>query len=433
MEFNTLTTTLSNFVTAFSGAYDRLIPVRNGLLGALLGIEILLIGFWMALDGGQRMSAIIKKILFLGFWIWLTTSFPVVAKAFVDSLIRAGLMAGGRPGFYQLLLDPSRIASYGLDATETLSKALDDVGFDIVDALIFGLSYIAIMLAFLVVAVQVFLAVLEYYLMLAIVGILLPFGILPQTKFLAEKAIGAIVACGIKLMVLAFILAVADPVLAQIRFTSPEIKLNELWSILLTSGGIALLTWKAPGFAAGLLAGSPSLGAAEVAQNASAGAMIGGGVVAGAVGATRAASSFAAAAGGHVARAAGFSARSSDLGSGGAASVGQNAGSAMWQGAKARLGSLRDSAASHFGSGSQAASGANAAPGSGGNGSAPSAGGAGATVVSPPSAFGQDAEKTPVAGVPPATIASSRPEPGWASTVGKTLRDAAPRSAQGRE
>src|ERR1700690_2505364 len=94
-----------------------------------------------------------------------------------------------------------------------------------------------------------------------------PWGLLPQTKFLAEKAIGAVVSAGIKLMTLAFIIAVTSPVLASIHFSGPEIKLNELWSVLLTTGAIAFLTWHAPSLTAGLLAGSPSLSAAGVAQN----------------------------------------------------------------------------------------------------------------------------------------------------------------------
>ncbi len=289
MEFNSLTTTLTHFITVFQGGYTRLQPVIHALLASLAVIEIVLLGFWWALGGGEQLGAVIKKILFLGFWLWLTTSFQSTSKAFVDSLIKAGLIAGGNPGGESLLLDPSKIAGYGLQATEALTQALDNIGFDVVDALIFGLAYIAIMVSFLVMAIQVFLAVLEYYLLTAVVGILIPFGILPQTKFLAEKAIGAIVSAGIKLMVLAFIMAVTEPVLSTIRFSGTEIKLNELWSVLLTCGGIAFLTWSAPGLAAGLLAGAPSLGAAAMAQSVSAGMMMGASATGGVVGATRAA------------------------------------------------------------------------------------------------------------------------------------------------
>ena len=118
MEFNTLTTTLTNFVGVFQGGYARLQPIVNSLLGILAGIDIVLIGFWWALGGGERLVEVIKKVLFLGFWLWFTTSFQANAKAFVESLINAGLTAGGQASSYNLLLDPSRIAGYGLTATD---------------------------------------------------------------------------------------------------------------------------------------------------------------------------------------------------------------------------------------------------------------------------------------------------------------------------
>src|SRR5579871_1955344 len=247
MEFNTLTTTLTNFVGVFQGGYSRLQPIVNGVLVALAGIDIVLIGSWWALGGGERLTEVMKKILFLGFWLWFTKSFQSNAKAFVDSLIGAGLTAGGQAGGYNLLLDPSRIAAYGLTATEQLAKALADISVtDFGDMIIFGVSYLVIMAAFLIMAIQVFLAVLEYYLITAVAGVLVPWGLLPQTKFLAEKAIGAVVSAGIKLMVLAFIIAVTNPVLASVHFSGPEIKLNELWSVLLTAAAIAFLAWHVP-------------------------------------------------------------------------------------------------------------------------------------------------------------------------------------------
>lgn len=306
MEFNTLTTTLTNFVGVFQGGYTRLQPIVNGLLAVLAGIDIVLLGFWWALGGGERLTEVMKKILFLGFWLWFTKSFQSNAKVFVDSLINAGLTAGGQAGGYNLLLDPSRIAGYGLTATEQLAKALDDISItDIGDMIIFGVSYLLIMAAFLTMAIQVFLAVLEYYLITAVAGVLVPWGLLPQTKFLSEKAIGAVVSAGIKLMVLAFIIAVTNPVLASIRFSGPEIKLNELWSVLLTTGAIAFLSWHAPSLAAGLLAGSPSLGAGAVAQNLASGAMLAAGVAGGIVATTRAAAGAITASGGSAARAGG--------------------------------------------------------------------------------------------------------------------------------
>ncbi len=294
MEFNALTQTLLNFLTAFSSGYSNLLPSINWLIGALLGIELILIGFWWALGGGEQLGGVIKKILFIGFWMWIVLNFPMLANKFVFSLIDAGLIAGGgTAGNDSILMDPSRIAGLGLSATDHLYDMLNNVKWDISDALVFGISYILIMLAFLIIAWQVFLCVLEFYLILAITGILLPFGFIKYTKFLAEKAIGAVIAHGIKLMVLAFIIAVVEPVLSSITFAGPEIKMNEIWSVLLTSWAIALLAWNAPGMAAGLLSGSPSLTAGTALQNTAAGAYLGAQSVAGSIAATRAAASAA--------------------------------------------------------------------------------------------------------------------------------------------
>jgi type IV secretion system protein TrbL len=127
------------------------------------------------------------------------------------------------------------------------------------------------MLAYILIAWQIFYAVLEFNLLAAVVGIFLPFGFLEQTKFLAEKAIGAIVSSGVKLMVLAFIMAVIEPTLSTLSF-SASMTFTEIWSVLLTVGAVAFLAWNAPGIAAGLLAGSPSLTAGTALQNA----MVGG-------------------------------------------------------------------------------------------------------------------------------------------------------------
>jgi type IV secretion system protein TrbL len=275
VEFNSLTTTLTTFVTAYSAAYDRVQPIAHKVLGSLALIEIALAGMYLALDGGHQVSALFGKFLKIAVWTYITTNFHQLVQAFSQSLIGAGLIAAGQPGNFQILLDPSKVAGMGTTATEGLVHALSNIGtFDFFDAVVFGLMYMAIMLTFLLMAVQMFLAVAEFYLISALAGVLIGFGVSPHFRFLSEKAIGAVVACSIKLMVLAFIMAMVQPTLASVRFVGPDIKFNELWALLLTSGTIMLFSWTAPSLAASLLAGSPSLGAGGVAQNVMSGAMM---------------------------------------------------------------------------------------------------------------------------------------------------------------
>ena len=282
MKFNTLTLTLQHFITAFSGGYGRLQGAAQSLLAILVGIEIVLLGLWTALGGGDNVVHVFKKILHIGFWVWIVQSYPTLCKAFVDSLVQAGLVAGGG-GNASLILDPSRLAGYGLDATEPLTQKIADLGLpDVSELFVFGFGYLAILACFFIMAINVFLAVLEYYLFAALVGIFLPFGLLSPTKFLAEKAVGAVVSASVKLMVLAFVTAVIDPVLQNVRFTGPNITFNDLWSTLLTVCALMFFCWKAPHLAASLLGGSPHLGTGDLLQ--AAGAPIAAGMAMGAVG-----------------------------------------------------------------------------------------------------------------------------------------------------
>ena len=282
MKFNTLTLTMQHFITAFSGGYGRLQGAAQSLLAILVGIEIVLLGLWTALGGGDNVVHVFKKILHIGFWVWIVQSYPTLCKAFVDSLVQAGLVAGGG-GNASLLLDPSRLAGYGLDATEPLTQKVADLGLpDVSELFVFGFGYLAILACFFIMAINVFLAVLEYYLFAALVGIFLPFGLLSPTKFLAEKAVGAVVSASVKLMVLAFVTAVIDPVLQNVRFTGPNITFNDLWSTLLTVCALMFFCWKAPHLAASLLGGSPHLGTGDLLQ--AAGAPIAAGMAMDAVG-----------------------------------------------------------------------------------------------------------------------------------------------------
>lgn len=290
MDFNSLTTTLHNFLGAFNGGYALLLPSVRWLTGSLLVIELILIGLFWAISGGERLGAVIKKLLFILFWLMVISYFDVWSKVFRDSLIDAGLIAGGQGGNRGLLLDPSRIAGYGLDATMALTNRMEQIhSWQVLDSIILGLSYIMIMLAFLVIAVQVFITQIEFYIVMVLSSILLPWGLLKPTKFIAEKAIGSVVSSSVKLMVLSFIIAIADNVLSNIVYTGSILNFNEIWSVLLTVGTIAFLAWSAPGMAAGMISGSPSLTAGTLAQNTVASAMAGGIAAQGMVEATRSA------------------------------------------------------------------------------------------------------------------------------------------------
>jgi len=158
--------------------------------------------------------------------------------------------------------------------------------------IILWISAFIILIAFAVVAIQVFLTVLEFYMFMGLSAILLPFGINKHTKFIAERTLGGVVNYGVKLMVLAFILSVTEPTLTgSINFSVVDgnVEWNEIFSVMVIAWAIALLAWNAPGIAAGIVSGSPSLTAGTALQNTVMGGALIAGTGAAAIGSTKAA------------------------------------------------------------------------------------------------------------------------------------------------
>jgi len=291
IEFNTLTTTLTHLLDGFNGAQTLIAPLAKSLLNKIALLEIALLAARNAI-GGESPSSLLMKAVYIGVWLHITTNFPHLADSFVQSLIEMGLSGGGRSGDHQLLMDPSRIAGMGLEATKAFPAALSSVTTVLGgNYLVVVLGYVGIMVAFLVIAIQVFVAVAEYYLILIIAAALVPWGVLGPTKWISEKAIGAVFAHGVKLMALALLLALIFPTLRLIVITDPVIQYNEMWGVLLLCWGFAFLALKAPDKVAGFLSGSPSLGASSLLQAGLGAASLATGAASTAVKATRAAAS----------------------------------------------------------------------------------------------------------------------------------------------
>jgi len=282
MTFNVLTGTLTTFINALAVAQAR-VGAAGGLLSGLAIIEIVTFCLWMVLDGGT-VSEPFKKFMQLSFWCWFAAHFPGLVKFFSDSLVQIALSAGGAGGNVRLILDPSKIAGMALDITQPLVQSMQDAGIThLGDLILDAICYVILVASFFLIACQVCIAVIEYYLVVTLASCLIPFGISQHTRFLAEKAIGAAVAVSVKLMVLSFTVALIQPVLGQLHFSSTgnEILLNESLAMCLVCILLAILVWRAPGFASDLLAASPSLSANAVGQHVTSAVSIGAAVLSG--------------------------------------------------------------------------------------------------------------------------------------------------------
>lgn len=261
MDTGILTNLSHQFLRVFSLGYSSLLPDARHLLWLLATLEITLAGLWWAFDDGQRIErTLLIKIMQIGFFVWVVSNYRWLIDTILYGFIVTGTKAGGAT-HTGLLEDPSLIVDYGFAATDPIFKHLKDhyLAAGLPDLVLSGLAGLLILLAYFAIAAAAFITYLEFYIISVLGLILVPFGVFKHTSFLSEKVFGAVIAYGIRLMVLAFVLAVVEPTLAQVQLpVSPS--LSQIFTVFLAAFTIAVLSWHAPGIASGLMAGSPSLG-----------------------------------------------------------------------------------------------------------------------------------------------------------------------------
>jgi type IV secretion system protein TrbL len=267
MPVGILTEILNAHVAAFAGGFDRLRPAMGTLFSLLASIDVLYLGFLVLLDVEPPIKGGLRKLFAITTWAFLIQHFDTLAIEMVDSLTQAGLIAGGNGGANaREILNPSAILDLGFKATDPLTETISQLDF-ITNLRSVGLTlmtYFLIMAAFTVIALNVLITTIEFYIALAITGILLPFGVLSATRWVAMKPVSYFLSCGIKLMVLAFLLSINHDVLARAYFSTAEPTLREMWIGACCALGLSMLAWFGPrSIAGGIMAGSASLGASD--------------------------------------------------------------------------------------------------------------------------------------------------------------------------
>jgi type IV secretion system protein TrbL len=262
-----LTYLLSVFQGGFSGGYGGILPIAQRLLFLLAAIEVVFAALWWALRGENFIVPLIQKTMLIGIFAAFLLPGPLnwatLMTSVLNGFVTTGQVAGGGAGPINWFSDPSAIINLATTLTQQIELEIHALPwYAIGQQILFGLAYLLIYLAFFILAIQVVVAILEFYLIATLAMVLVPFGVNKYTAFLSEKAFGAVVSHGVKLMFLAFIITVAAPVMAGLSLP-PTPTVQQAYMCLLAAMTLAFLAWKAPDVAAGLFAGGPSLSAAH--------------------------------------------------------------------------------------------------------------------------------------------------------------------------
>lgn len=297
---------LDEFIRRFTGQIDSGFGLIAGdvqaILATLVVISITLTAILWAIDETQNiMASFVRKVLLVGFFAWLVGSWQSLSATVVNGFAMLGLRAGGGPAtFSDFKNAPTTAVDAGMQVVVKLvdyigQLASQNAGFGAlqhIDAiLIAAVAAIGILLAFIVLAIEIAVTIIEFHLVTLIAFVTVPFGVLTQTSFMAERAIGYVVSVGLKMMALGVILGIGVNIFKSFTL-SPEPTIGEECGLLLSAIFLMMLALKVPAIAGALISGGPQLSAgsglmgaagvaAGVAGVALAGRTIGGAVAGG--------------------------------------------------------------------------------------------------------------------------------------------------------
>lgn len=266
---------IGNFVTYYEqvciyGA-QILAPTALKVLGSLTVIDMTLTLIFK-LDG-DHVKYLLHQIIKVGIFIFLiqnwmggTSALANLANMLFTSFEQLGINATGATE-----IKPENILVNGFDVVAIVMKSMAGsmLKGNILLLVFGGFITLAIFAAVAFTALELIMCRLEFWTIALIIVPLIPFGAYKHTRFLFEKAIGAVFNLGIKMAVVSFICIIGGPILSgmitQMDNTSGIINnIVMLLQILFGSLMICVLAWRVPAVASGLFNGQPSLGGGDM-------------------------------------------------------------------------------------------------------------------------------------------------------------------------
>jgi type IV secretion system protein TrbL len=284
----------------FLEVFTRYIDSGFGLLGGevafvattLIVIDVTLAAlFWSWGADDDILARLVKKTLFVGVFAYLIGNWNNLARIVFESFAGLGLKASGTGFTTADLLRPGKVAQTGLDAGRPLLDSISGLmGYwsffeNFIQIACLFLAWALVLLAFFILAVQLFVTLIEFKLSTLAGFVLIPFGLFGQSAFMAERVLGNVISSGIKVLVLAVIIGIGSTLFSEFTsgFGGASPTIDDAMAIVLAALSLLGLGIFGPGIANGLVSGGPQLsaGAAVGTGLAAGGAMVAAGAAGG--------------------------------------------------------------------------------------------------------------------------------------------------------
>lgn len=265
-------------IDRFLEVFTRYIDSGFGLLGGevafiastLVVIDMTLAALmWSSGADDEIIAKLVRKTLFVGVFAYLISNWNRLAKIVFESFAGLGLKGSGTGFSSADLLRPGKIAQIGLDAGRPLLESISSLmGYwsffeNFIQIACIFLAWALVLLAFFILAIQLFVTLIEFKLTTLAGFVLIPFGLFGKSAFMAEKVLGNVISSGIKVLVLAVVIGIGSTLFSEFTrgFGGNQPTIDDAMAIVLAALSLLGLGIFGPGIANGLVSGGPQLGA----------------------------------------------------------------------------------------------------------------------------------------------------------------------------
>jgi len=286
---------IDRFLDIFSRYIDSGFGLISGDVGflvkVLIGIDVVLAALAWAAGEDEVIQALSKKVLYVGLFAFFFNNWQLLSQIVFNSFAAIGLKATGSQLSYAEFLQPGHLAQAGVQGANVLLAQIQrlsgfpEVFWHLSEIMLMALSWLVTLVAFFVLAIMLFLAVIEFKLTTLKGFILVPFALWRGTSFIAEPVLGQVITSGVRILVFAVVSGIGTQIFSQILPSDPAAELSlqdaDALTVLLASMTVGGLALYAPRIAAGIVSGAPQLGLGAAAAPA---ALVGGTLLLGGAG-----------------------------------------------------------------------------------------------------------------------------------------------------
>lgn len=250
---------LQDYKDASGGWWSQLFPFANRLFWLLATIEFTWAATQWVLEKDELSTfaaALMRKIMAIGFFYALLLYGDTWIPAIVNSFILAGSRASGVG-----VLTPSNVLDQGIAISAMAITQLQHASLfsDFAAIVIGGLSALGMLLAFVIIAGQMLVTLVESFIVITAGLFFLAFGASRWTLEFTQKYIAYALATGIKLFMLYLIIGIGLALSAGWANTLDVNDVNSYLSVLAGALIFMLLAWQIPSLAASMLSASPAM------------------------------------------------------------------------------------------------------------------------------------------------------------------------------